>query len=542
MTGGRAGTVGSPRVMTEEGGSVTTLLRRHLVRLLVAAGAVSPLLSPACAGAAAGSAGTNFWLGFPAAEQAGSQQFVLELTATAKATGTVSVPGTAFSHPFSVKPGTTTGVTVPLSTEDMSNDAVASGQGIHVIANRNVSIDAMYLDSGLSDGYLGLPTPLLGKSYVVAAVPGNSACPGSSEFEIVGTQAATTVSITPQASIAAHTSGVPYTEQLAAGSAYLGQASGTDGLTGSLIVSNKSVAVFAGNNCGQVPVGTSFANALMEQETPVTAWGTAFFMLPFASRTAGDYYTIVASKAGTAVTSNGSPLVMIGSAGGSATETITSASHITSDKPILIEHLATGGEFDSNGDPTMIDVLPSSHYTRIQTVTTPAGFTNNYLNITIAKSDIHTLALDGKPVTASMFHLVGDSSTESGAALPVSPGAHTLVAAGPFGAEVYGFVPAPTSDAYGFPGTLGVPARAAAPLIKIKTPSNGAAYKKGQAVRASYACAAATGATIRSCAGPVGNGALTATSTVGTHTFTVKATDSYGDRSGRTITYHVVQR
>jgi hypothetical protein len=498
-------------------------------------------VSPARADAAAGSAGTAFWLGFPAAFAPMTPQLVLQLTGTGRASGTVSVPGTQFSQSFTVNPGSTTDVALPASTEDTTNDAVVSGQGIHVIASRAVSIDAMYEEPGLSDGYLGLPTTLLGKSYRVAAVPGNADC-GSSEFEIVATQAATTVSITPSAAIAGHASGVSYMEQLGAGSAYLGQASGTDDLTGSTIVADKPVAVLAGNSCGEVPAGVHFANALMEEEPPLSAWGTKFFTLPFATRTAGDEYTIVASAANTTVTRNGALLATIGTPGGASTQFISSASHITANKPILLEHLATGSDYmsDGHGDPTMIVVPPTSHYTRIQTMGNPSGFANNYLNITIAKSDVRTLTLDGHPVAASLFHLVGDSFTESGAQVSVSAGAHRLVAAGPFALEAYGFDPA-SGDAYGFPGAFGVPARAAAPVIRIKTPSNDATYKKGQLVRAAYGCTAAFGTTIQSCTGTVAKGAPIATSTTGSHTFTVKATDRYGAHSSRTVTYHVVR-
>jgi IgGFc binding protein len=509
--------------------------------LAVSAAALScPLVLPAGAAAAAGSAGTAFWLGFPAAFQPSmSPQHVLQLTASARATGTVSIPGTGFSQAFTVKPGAKTDVILPPSSEDTVNDAVVIGQGIHVVANRSVSVDAMYEEPGLSDGYLGLPTSLLGRNYLVAALSGDADC-GNSEFQIVGTQAATTVSITPSTAIGSHAAGVTYTEELGAGAVYLGQAAGTDTVTGSRIVADKPVAVLTGSSCAEVPATVPFANALMEQEPPVSAWGTSFFTLPFATRTAGDEYMIVASQANTTVTRNGTFLVTIGTGGGSSTQTITDASQITANKPILLVHLATGGEYmsDGNGDPTMIVVPPSSRYTRIQTVGTPLGFAHSYLNITISNSDLRTLTLDGKHVTASLFHLVGNSSTESGAQVSVSAGAHALVAAGPFGAEAYGFDP-PSADAYGFPGAFGVPARAAAPVISIKTPRKGATYKKGQVVRAAYACAAAFGTTIRSCAGPVANGARISTSTAGVHTFTVKASDYYGGHSSRTVTYRI---
>jgi IgGFc binding protein len=498
------------------------------------------LISAGSARAAVSSAGTDFWLGFPDAQQGSTPQFVLELTGTAAASGTVSVPGTTFSQTFNVTPGTNTNVSIPLSAEDTTNDAVETGQAIHVISDASVTVDAMYEDPGLSDGYLGLATPVLGTSYIVATVPGNANC-GSSQFEVVGTQAETTVTITPSVAIGGHGAGNAYTEQLGAGSTYLGQAAGTGNPSGTQIVASEPVAVFAGSSCGQVPVGVGFANALMEEEAPVSDWGTEFFTLPFATRTAGDEYVIVTSQPDTTIERNGSFLESLGAADSSFSQFFTSPSHITADKPILIEHLATGSEYmsDGQGDPTMIDVLPATLYTRIQTVTTPAtGFANNYLNVTIAKSDIGTLTLDGKPVSASAFSLVGDSSTEAGAQISVQGGEHVLEAAGPLGVEAYGFDPA-SEDAYGFPGALGNPDRAPAPEITINAPANGATYRAGQPVRASYSCTAATGTTISQCAGSVVSGAAVTTIVPGAHTFTVRATDGYGGASTASVSYTV---
>jgi hypothetical protein len=278
----------------------------------------------------------------------------------------------------------------------------------------------------------------------------------------------------------------------------------------------------------------------MEEEPPVSAWGTEFFTLPFATRTAGDEYTIVASQANTTVTRNGAVLVGL-PADGANTVLLTSASHITANAPILLEHLATGGEFksDGNGDPTLIDVPPVSYYTRLQTVAVPAtGFANSFLNVTIAAADIPTLTLDGVPVQASLFSPVGDSTTESGAQIPVTPGAQTLAAAGPFGVEAYGFDPS-SYDAYGFPGAFGDPARAAAPQIAITAPANGATYAAGQQVAVAYACSAALGTTISACAGPVANGSALPTSQAGPQSFTVTATDGYGGKATQTATYTV---
>jgi hypothetical protein len=78
-----------------------------------------------------------------------------------------------------------------------------------------------------------------------------------------------------------------------------------------------------------------------------------------------------------------------------------------------------------------------------------------------------------------------------------------------------------------------------APTITITSPANGATYTQGQSVAASYSCAASPPTTISACAAQVPNGAAIETATLGPHSFTVKATDSYGVETSQTATYNV---
>ncbi len=80
----------------------------------------------------------------------------------------------------------------------------------------------------------------------------------------------------------------------------------------------------------------------------------------------------------------------------------------------------------------------------------------------------------------------------------------------------------------------------AAPTISITTPANGATYTQGQAVTAVYSCAPAGGTGLKTCAGPVANGATLDTAALGTHTFTVNAEDIDGGTANREASYTVV--
>jgi Ca2+-binding RTX toxin-like protein len=77
-----------------------------------------------------------------------------------------------------------------------------------------------------------------------------------------------------------------------------------------------------------------------------------------------------------------------------------------------------------------------------------------------------------------------------------------------------------------------------APGITITSPASGNAYTVGQAVAAGYSCADG-GSGVASCEGPVADGANINTSSAGTKTFTVSATDNAGNTHSVIHTYTV---
>jgi probable HAF family extracellular repeat protein len=76
-----------------------------------------------------------------------------------------------------------------------------------------------------------------------------------------------------------------------------------------------------------------------------------------------------------------------------------------------------------------------------------------------------------------------------------------------------------------------------APSIQVTTPAGGATYTLNQTVSANYSC---TGASVLTCIGPVANGGVIDTSSLGSKTFTVNATVSAGPSAVQTVTYNVV--
>jgi hypothetical protein len=78
------------------------------------------------------------------------------------------------------------------------------------------------------------------------------------------------------------------------------------------------------------------------------------------------------------------------------------------------------------------------------------------------------------------------------------------------------------------------------PSIAISSPADSATYIQGQALSAVYSCRAGEGTGLKACAGPVVNGAVVDTATLGPHTFTVNAEDSDRGKSAQSVTYTVV--
>src|SRR5271165_3789803 len=177
--------------------------------------------------------------------------------------GTVSVPGQGLNLPFTTTQGQITTIIVPQSAQVTSSDTIES-KGIHITAQNPVAVFGLNYFPAASDGYLGLPTNVLGTSYVVAAYE-NSAANGyianGTEFGVTATQDNTTVTIVPSSSADSRQSGVPFTLQLNQGQTYQLRNSRDTTLptnysnaavvdfTGTLVTSDKPVAVFGGHDC-----------------------------------------------------------------------------------------------------------------------------------------------------------------------------------------------------------------------------------------------------------------------------------------------------
>ncbi|MBM9593901.1 hypothetical protein [Roseitranquillus sediminis] len=281
----------------------------------------------------------------------------------------------------------------------------------------------------------------LSRDYRVLAVPSvNSSAFGSgSQMSVTATEDNTTVTITPK-SISGLADGVPVQVTLQKGESIFYE-SGTGGdLSGTRVQSDKDVAVFAGNECTQVPIGTVACDHMIQQQFGVENFDTEFLVAetPFAG-TAKDLVRVIAAEDDTDVFING---VLVGTIDAGEVLQVDNVgnSKITSDKPVSVGQFMRGvGGTRSTGDPAYALIPSVDQLLDAYSFTTPVGgeaFSQNQLNIAIAAGDAASLKLDGVAVDTSGFTLL-DGILYGSIAVGTGPG--VVEADNPFLATISGF-------------------------------------------------------------------------------------------------------
>lgn len=406
-----------------------------------------------------GCEGREFWLTFPgnyAPDADNPTRPTLAIQGPAGTTGTVSVAALGLSMNYTIPASLVARLTLPTAV-DLGNlqDAITN-LAIRVTANRDVRVTAFNHARYTTDSYQGLNTSVLGTEYLVMAY-GNvhAGVPflNGSQFAIAAAHSNTVVTITPKVTVGARPAGVPYQITLQPGEVYQLRATrdAPADLTGTLIKSDKPVAVFAGHHCANVPSDAVwFCDYVVEQLLPVNTWGNTFYLAPFATRSNGDILRIMAGQDDTEVYVNG-VLAATLNRGQFHTRLLTFRSEITSSKPVLVTQFATSSDFDGNpqADPFMVQVQATRHYSSAYIFVTPTNdFPANYVQIMIPTYATNAVLLDGVLVNPALFQEIG-STFMAVANVPVTVGQHILTSETSFGITVYGWG---TYDSYGHPG------------------------------------------------------------------------------------------
>lgn len=385
---------------------------------------------------ASDSKGKDFWLSFMKNyDYSGKLQ--LFITSEVDTNGNIEISGLSWSSSFSVTADTTTTINIPL-TATLDGTGIHN-KGIHITAEEDISVYGLNQRQATTDAYLGLPTDVLGlRYYVIGYTPLIRG-----EFAIVASTNNTTLEYEIPNSL---------TKQrinLDAGEVFFYNEK-VD-ITGTLIESDKPIAVFSGNECTNIPTGYSACDHIVEQVPPLDTWGKVFTTMPLATRRYGDTFRILSNIDSTDISINGIHVATIDK-GKFHEQIIAQPSLIETSEPCLVTQFSNGSNYDGvTSDPFMMVIPPLEQTLSHYTISTPgSAFNINYLNI-MAPSSIDTeISLDGVYIDPVRFNPIGDSDF-SGAQIPISVGSHTIAAPNIFAIHSYGFA---SYDSYGYPGGM----------------------------------------------------------------------------------------
>ncbi len=392
----------------------------------------------------------------------GTPALTLFLSGPEATEGVVSIASSGFSEPFTITPGVVSMVTLPSGSQVDGSDVIREDVAVRVTAGAQITVHGLNRIQFTTDAFAAVPIEALGRTHRVMAWTGGGN--GPSQFAIAAIPGAdgslstpTNVTITPSADAGSRLAGVPYTITLTPYDAY--QLQSTGDLTGSLIESDRPIAVFGGNTCGNVPgPNTGFCDHLVEQIPPVTSWGAEALTVPLATRLFGDTFRIMAAQDGTTVNLDGPSSETFTLGAGEFEERILEGSYrITADAPVLVAQYSNGTDWDGVvSDPFMMLIPSAEQFVNAYTFATPGmGFDANYANVVALTSDAaaNDVVLDGGAVPAGSFTPLA-GTPYSAAQLPIAVGSHTLTAPNPLGLYVYGYA---SFDSYGYPGGFSAP-------------------------------------------------------------------------------------
>lgn len=371
-----------------------------------------------------------------------------------------------------------------MATEWRQNmDEIPVKLSFHVTSNDYINVYAHSQGNKSSDAFLVLPTQSLGKEYIVLAYKsdGYFASLGGrtpSQFAIVATEDSTIVNIQP--STETYANGIsPQIVTLMKGQVYLVQANidanSLADLTGTIVSSNKPIALFAGHQRATVPV-ESFRNAtspsrdfLCEQIPPVKAWGKSAFIIPFPqpapiTRTGYDIFRVLAANDNTTVYFNGVQIANL-NRGQYHEMQIPSAGTITATGPILVaqyKKTSNDGGATYISDPFMMIIPPEEQFIEscklinIQAYEIQDNlqfnkvYQEHYITLVVPADALTSTKLDGSLVSPSLFNPIAGSNYYY-ANIKVSEGKHSVSSSKPMGVYAYGYGPA---NSYGYIGGM----------------------------------------------------------------------------------------
>ena len=234
----------------------------------------------------------------------------------------------------------------------------------------------------------------------------NSETGAYSAFDIVATEHATTVTITPAQNITGHTAGAAFTVTLNEGQTYSAAASGlaaSQHLQGSRVTSDKPVAITVKDDR---LLGTPFgcgADLAGDQIVPVNMLGTEYVAMKGLLSNPGDQLFILATQNGTTVSQNGTLVTTI-NAGQTYQVAVGGAStYIQTSLPAYVWQLSGQGCEVGAGQLPQVSCTGSSSVSYVR-----SSNVSLYLNVMVRNGGQGDFLVNGSAsvLTAGMFSAV----------------------------------------------------------------------------------------------------------------------------------------
>ncbi|MGQ9819008.1 MAG: lectin-like domain-containing protein [Candidatus Kapaibacteriales bacterium] len=379
-----------------------------------------------------------------------------------------------------------------LGFNDMGNEwrqnfnEIVSHFSFYINSESDVAVYAHNQGNKSSDAFLVLPTKALGKEYYVMTYKSDGKFTSflsrtPSQFAIVATEDETVVEINPSSPTFSNDT-LTQEVNLNKGDVYLVQSRITseeidNDLTGTHIISNKPIAVFAGHQRATIPLEAFEAGSspsrdfICEQLPPLQSWGKNAFIIPFAqpqliTNNGDDIYRVLAGYDSTNLYINDE---FIGSfKKGEFFQDVINGNEpllVTADKPILVAQFKKTSNTSGAswlGDPFMMIIPPKEQFidscllvniqaNEIQDNRTfRKVYQEHYLTLVVPQSAITSTKIDGVLLSQSSFQPI-DRTGYFFLNLKVSEGQHYVQSTEPIGIYAYGYGPA---NSYGYIGGM----------------------------------------------------------------------------------------
>jgi gliding motility-associated-like protein len=393
--------------------------------------------------------GKLFWLGFM--ENYYVPETRVYISSDVPTTGTVSIPLQGWVQNFTVTPGVSTMINIPVAQTQAVGSNVIQPNGVRIQSAAEVSAFMINYAQFTSDASLVLPIQTLGDEYFVTAHKDANTFSDVSELMIVAAYDNSTFEITPSVnSISGQTAGVPFQINMNAGQTY--QLQSDFDLSGTFIrsVNNgagcKKFAVYGGNRC--TGVDCPYCDHLVDQMYPNNTLGQNY-VLPHLIPRGYTKFRVVATKNGTQFSVNGGPVQNL-NAGQHTIFNLSANGFLSSNEPVSVMQYSIGNDCDPQnlGDPFMILMSPVEQLLDQVTFTAISSpvVTNYYLLVTTKTANTALVTLDGAGIAAS-FVPVPSNPAFSVASLNITQGDHTLQSDSGFLAYTYAYG---ADESYGY--------------------------------------------------------------------------------------------